>query len=218
MAEKKAAGIHCGDCRAQECLKYYPEGIPGYCLASREDKTLKLAAQEYEKPGIRELYLASGKVYAAGYGNWNRFKEAIEFGRALGVKKIGFAACGMLMAELQLACELFRGAGFEVVGVNCQVGRVPPGDRLPGVEGEAAKGLWCNPIAQAMIVNELGSELNFIIGLCLGHDMLFARYARAPVSTLVVKDRVLGHNSVAALTTQPARALLWREYCGGVKR
>lgn len=132
------------------------------------------------------------------------------------VHKVGFASCIGLIAELQAACELFRGAGFEVVGVNCQVGRVKPGERLPEIKPGEDKGLWCNPVAQAMLLNSLKSEVNFIIGLCLGHDMLFARYSKAPVSTMIVKDRVLGHNPVAALHTQPARALLWKEYCGDI--
>ncbi|HKI51005.1 MAG TPA: DUF1847 domain-containing protein, partial [Geothermobacteraceae bacterium] len=38
--------------------------------------------------------------------------------------------------------------------------------------------------------------------LCVGHDMLFNKYSRAPVTTLVVKDRVTGHNPVAVLYGQ----------------
>ena len=44
--------------------------------------------------------------------------------------------------------------------------------------------------------------MNIIVGLCVGHDMLFARHSEAPVTTLVVKDRVTGHNPVAALYGQ----------------
>jgi uncharacterized metal-binding protein len=47
------------------------------------------------------------------------------------------------------------------------------------------------------------------MGLCVGHDSLFSRHSEAPVTTLVVKDRVLGHNPVAALyTTQSYNARL----------
>jgi uncharacterized metal-binding protein len=38
-----------------------------------------------------------------------------------------------------------------------------------------------------------------IVGLCLGHDMLFTMNSKAPVTTLIVKDRLLGHNPVIAL-------------------
>jgi uncharacterized metal-binding protein len=33
----------------------------------------------------------------------------------------------------------------------------------------------------------------------MGHDVLFSKYTHAPATTLVVKDRVLGHNPVGAL-------------------
>ena len=43
------------------------------------------------------------------------------------------------------------------------------------------------------------TDLNVLVGLCVGHDALFIKYSEAPVTTLVAKDRVLGHNPVAAL-------------------
>jgi uncharacterized metal-binding protein len=35
----------------------------------------------------------------------------------------------------------------------------------------------------------------------VGHDALFTRHSQAPVTTLITKDRVLGHNPAAALYT-----------------
>lgn len=40
-----------------------------------------------------------------------------------------------------------------------------------------------------------------MIGLCVGHDSLFFRHSQAPVTVLVIKDRVLAHDPVAALHT-----------------
>ena len=57
----------------------------------------------------------------------------------------------------------------------------------------------CNPIAQAEILNREGAEFNILLGLCVGHDALFLKYAKALTTVFVVKDRVLGHNPVAAL-------------------
>jgi uncharacterized metal-binding protein len=37
------------------------------------------------------------------------------------------------------------------------------------------------------------------MGLCLGHDSLFFKHAKGLSTVLVTKDRVLGHNPVAAL-------------------
>jgi uncharacterized metal-binding protein len=46
--------------------------------------------------------------------------------------------------------------------------------------------------------------LNVIIGLCVGHDSLFIRHSAAPVTYLVVKDRVHGHNPSAGLAALQA--------------
>lgn len=40
-----------------------------------------------------------------------------------------------------------------------------------------------------------------VMGLCVGHDILFHKYIQGPTTTLVVKDRVLAHNPAAALYT-----------------
>ena len=48
-------------------------------------------------------------------------------------------------------------------------------------------------------MNAHGSEFNIMMGLCVGHDSLFFKYAVAPTTVLITKDRVLGHNPIAAL-------------------
>jgi uncharacterized metal-binding protein len=52
---------------------------------------------------------------------------------------------------------------------------------------------------QAEVLNREETELNIMIGLCVGHDILFPRHSKADVTPLVVKDRATGHNPVAAL-------------------
>jgi hypothetical protein len=47
----------------------------------------------------------------------------------------------------------------------------------------------CNPILQAMIANHHQSQFNVLLGLCVGHDSLYFRYAEAPSTLLAVKDR-----------------------------
>ena len=45
----------------------------------------------------------------------------------------------------------------------------------------------------------MGTDLNVLVGLCVGHDALFFKYAEAFTTVLAVKDRVTGHNPLAAL-------------------
>ena len=59
----------------------------------------------------------------------------------------------------------------------------------------------CNPILQAMVLNDGKTDLNVLLGLCVGHDSLFFKYAEAPCTVLAVKDRLLGHNPLAAIYT-----------------
>lgn len=57
----------------------------------------------------------------------------------------------------------------------------------------------CNPILQAKILNNEKTDLNVVIGLCVGHDSLFYKYSDALTTTLITKDRVLAHNPAGAL-------------------
>ena len=50
-----------------------------------------------------------------------------------------------------------------------------------------------------MTVNDAKVQFNILLGLCVGHDSLFFKYAEAPTTVLAVKDRVTGHNPLAAV-------------------
>ena len=43
------------------------------------------------------------------------------------------------------------------------------------------------------------TDFNLMLGLCVGHDSMFLKYSEALVSVIAVKDRLLGHNPLAAL-------------------
>ena len=94
--------------------------------------------------------------------------------------------------------------GFQVVSVVCKAGRTPK--EHIGIQEEEKINIgtfesMCSPIAQAMILNGEETDFNILLGLCVGHDSLFLKYSDAFSTVLVVKDRVLAHNPVAALYT-----------------
>ena len=70
-----------------------------------------------------------------------------------------------------------------------------PAHAAVGGEGAAL----CNPVMQARLLEEEGTDLNIVMGLCVGHDTLFYRHSHAPTTTLVTKDHVTGHNACAGL-------------------
>ena len=54
---------------------------------------------------------------------------------------------------------------------------------------------------QALLLNEAKTDLNILMGICVGHDALFCKYSDAPVTTLVAKDFLAGNNPRAVLYT-----------------
>ena len=124
----------------------------------------------------------------------DRIQEIIEYSREIKIKKIGIANCTVFSKETEKLEEMLVNAGFKVDKVNCKYGRVPFSDLLPGY-----KGISCNPAGQAKYLEEKGTELNIMVGLCLGHDMIFNAKSKAPVTPLVVKDRKLKHNTLKSL-------------------
>jgi uncharacterized metal-binding protein len=148
------------------------------------------------------LALNSARVEAEGYGKWTRAEETIHFARKIGAKKIGIASCIGLLKESQILSRILEENGFEPISVCCKAGGLDKTEIGLKQEEKILEGFFesmCNPVAQARILNEAGTDMNIMMGLCVGHDMLFLKEAKAPTTVLVVKDRVTGHNPVAAL-------------------
>ncbi len=123
----------------------------------------------------------------------DRVEELARFARAAGYRRLGIAHCVAVAKAVENLEQRLRGE-FEVLRVDCKLCRIPAEALIEGGRGTA-----CNPVGQARVLASAGTELNIAMGLCLGHDLLFARHSAAPVTTLVVKDRVHGHNPIAAL-------------------
>ena len=195
MAAKKSLSCICVK---QGCWRGDRGKIPAYCKANNYINELEKSNKDYPKKGVVDIYKASCVVRAHNDGMTPRIEEALLYAKELKLKRIGFAACTSMVSELDILVKLFTREGFEVYTAGCQIGGVGATERgVPEVEGYSAS--WCHFIAQAEILNKEKTELNFILGLCMGHDILFNQYSKAPVSTLIVKDRVTGNNPAAAL-------------------
>lgn len=184
--------------------------------------TLKRAAQLedikklYSDPETARFAKAASQQEAVCYSNRDlepftmhpvkpRIQEIVEFAHRMGYQRLGIAFCAGLKNEARIVNDILTAQGFEVVSARCKVGAVDKGflgldsneDRVRPGDFEA----MCNPIAQAELLNSSGAEFNVLVGLCVGHDSLFFKHSQAPVTVLVAKDRVTGHNPVAALYT-----------------
>ena len=120
----------------------------------------------------------------------------------MGFKKIGIAFCTGVFDLAYKTTQILESHGFEVASVCCKTGGIAKEEiGLEDHEKVRPGGFeaMCNPITQAKLLNRAGTELNVVVGLCVGHDSLFFKHSEALVTTLVAKDRALGHNPAAAL-------------------
>lgn len=196
----------CSICRVQACSDAPgAKHPPAFCPASQDLDALTNAHQLYHSdPEIQRLALSAARVEATGYCRWPRVQEVMEFARGIGATRLGIATCVGLIREANLLQEILEANGFQVSSVCCKVGSIPKEDIGLADDEKVRPGQFeamCNPVGQAELLNEAGTELNIVVGLCVGHDSLFFRHSVAPVTVLVAKDRVTGHNPVAALYT-----------------
>ncbi|MDJ0986564.1 MAG: DUF1847 domain-containing protein [Desulfobacterales bacterium] len=197
-------------CKKMGCWRGDDKGIPSYCQANHYLKEIERADKAYAAPEVVDIYSAACVVGKKNDGYRPRIEEALDFVKEMKFSKVGFAACVAFGAELALIRRLFEKDGIEVFSAGCQIGRSSATDRgLPHLEAYPDNST-CHPIAQAEILNKVKTQINFIIGLCMGHDILFTRYSKAPVSTLIVKDRLLGNNPAAAIYGWHARRSLFK--------
>ena len=188
----------------------------GNCPSENYDDVVRESFDEYrgDSEDARIAFVAArveGLCYQPVPGSdavnarWTRVEDTIAFAKLMGYKKIGMATCIGLLDETERLAAILRAQGFEPQSVCCKAGSI---DKLELGLQESDKvrpGTFepaCNPIAQAEICNRLGTDMNIIVGLCVGHDMLFNKHSKAPVTTLIVKDRVTGHNPIAVLYGQ----------------
>ncbi|MEM1585918.1 MAG: DUF1847 domain-containing protein [Candidatus Bathyarchaeia archaeon] len=206
----------CAKCETVYCVSSSMEEInkkllPNFCPMRNAEQIIRSAQAIYGDEYMRKMYLASSIVEKRAYevvgGRlmpvYPRIRELIEFCKIIDAKKLGVAFCTGLNDEAARVVAVLEESGFTVLSVRCKCGAIDktslsvPREYKIGDPSryEAA----CNPIAQAQILNEARTDLNVIVGLCIGHDILFTMHSRAPVTTLIVKDRLLGHNPVIAL-------------------
>jgi len=184
---------------------------PDFCPMKLVPEIIEKAVLEYDKPEVKEFARQASiqefecyEFLPEGRRTVNpRILELIQFAQKCNYKKLGIAFCGGLANEARLLTNILELKGFEVVAVRCKVGATPK-ERIGIEPDEKIRGpdRWesmCSPIAQAEVLNSEKVDLAVMLGLCIGHDTLFIRYCRVPMTVIAVKDRVTGHNPLAAL-------------------
>jgi len=191
----------CTNCGVLACIEESPQSLPGNCPMISETLLAK-SFSEYEKEENKDFHLKATEIEAAGYGQWPRVREIMEFAKSMNYRKIGIAFCLGLHKEAGTLNHILEEAGFETISVICKTGGVAK-EKI-GIKDalKVRPGTYetiCNPVAQAKLLNERQCDFNIVVGLCVGHDSMFYKYSKAMVSTLITKDRVLAHNPAGAL-------------------
>lgn len=205
----------CARCKLQNGICRTPGGpAPTFCSTQLYQEALAKADKAYDDPATLEFAAQAARQESACYTPCPdnpgtnmpvkpRILEIIEFCKRMGYQKVGLAFCAGLPQEAAMTAEILESHGLTVVSAVCKVGGVDK-SRI-GVEAENkicrsdAHESMCNPIGQAEIMNAAGTQFNILLGLCVGHDSLFIKHSDAMCTVFAVKDRLLGHNPLAAL-------------------
>lgn len=204
MSEKK---LTCMDCGARACQNADEEKYPDFCLTKTiDDEMLSETMHAYKDQSSLDGKIIHVATIIEGefYGKFTRVEETVLFIKRMNAKKVGIASCLGLSKEANAFCKILKENGINYTGITCKAGAKDKTE--VGIPEEKKKRpgnheSLCNPMLQAKYLNHEKTDLNIVIGLCVGHDSIFMRHSEAPITTLIVKDRVLGHNPAACLYT-----------------
>ena len=207
----------CAHCKSKPCHEGVTDEslLPAFCPIKNFKDLVQTTTEKYKSREIQSFYLNSAIVEKEAYDEKAareegrivpvrpRIREIAEFAKRMGYRKIGLAFCSGLSEEAGRANAILEKNGLEVCSAVCSCGAIdktevdiPAEYKIRNPEKfEAA----CNPLLQAELLNQAQTGFNVIIGLCVGHDMQFTMHSTAPVTTLIVKDRLTGHNPVITL-------------------
>ena len=192
---KEESGPQCASCDTKVC----GDGIDCFDVGDR------CRARYREDDQIRKLHATATAIEARHYCREPRIREIVLFAKELGCRRIGLAFCIGLADEAKVIADVLS-RDFEVASVCCKVCGISKDElKLERISPDREVEVMCNPVGQAELLNQAGSDLNVLCGLCVGHDAIFSMASKAPVTTLIAKDRVLAHNPIGAVYSRYIR-------------
>lgn len=200
--EQSSANYGCIYCRTAASFKGETRLMPKTCPTLTHQEITGDVSSYLEEPRYTIMHVADQTPFTEERVLRNRVEELIFYARQLNLQRIGIAFCVTLIKEAQTLGKLLKQENFTPVLVCCRVGAVDYSEiDLPKAHPDKFAAI-CNPVAQGQLLNLAKVDLVVQIGLCLGHDIILQQTCTVPLTTLVVKDRVLDHHSVLALRPQ----------------
>lgn len=192
----------CARCPSKGCLLGPVEDGPKFCPMTTSPDIFEEARSVIEKPDIRKMFRGVARTWKDSALSKNRIEEVMIYARNMDFKKLGLAFCIGLADQAKVVSALFVDRGFDVISGCCMTGGFSSDDvGLSEDDKIYAEGRQpqCNPVGQALIMNKFGTDLNVLLGLCVGDDAIFIKHSDAPVTVLAVKDRINHHDPLAAI-------------------
>ncbi len=187
----------CGICPDKPCTKGN-DNYPKNCPTNEEKGLIDVALNEYKTNDvINRIMNFANSIPIGDDGEFrSRAEEIIELINRMGFKKVGIAFCYSMERKVKKFIKMFDGLDVELVPVCCKAGGLEI-DRVVDIPKNNKRFIAsCNPIAQAEIMNKADTEINVVVGLCVGHDIVFNKYVNGYVTTLIAKDRKFNHNPI----------------------
>lgn len=181
--------MKCAKCEDKKCKEHGSE-----CTPKREEYI------DRYKTGNRKLVESSYEVTSDTKAKANRVQELILFSKKMNYKRLGIAFCKGLSKEAKVLNDILEKEGFDVVSVCCKIDDIDKSEiDVKKINDTNSPEVSCNPYAQADVLNNANVDLTVTVGFCMGHDILFYKNIKTPVTPLIVKDRVYGHKTIEAL-------------------
>jgi uncharacterized metal-binding protein len=164
--------VQCALCRNKECL------IGKNCSVIK-------SGLEYTGDNLKAIQVSSW--LESDSVKRTKLEEIVIYAKSLEYKKIGIAFCVEYEREARLLYDILS-RYFEVFSVCCKVCGLEKASLGIKKSQELEFEATCNPIAQAILLNDDLTDLNIMVGLKTGYDILFTRYSEAPSISLPVQE------------------------------
>jgi uncharacterized metal-binding protein len=116
-----------------------------------------------------------------------KLEEIIIYAKKMGYTRIGIAFCIEYEREARLFYDILS-RYFEVFSVCCKVCSLEKATLGLKKSDDSEFEVSCNPIGQALLLNTDLTELNIMLGLKTGYDILFLKYSEAPSIALPIQE------------------------------
>jgi uncharacterized metal-binding protein len=164
--------VQCALCRNKECLKGKNCSVitSGLKFSGDDLKAVKISS-----------WLASCHVKRT------KLEEITIYAKRLGYRRIGIAFCIEYEREVRLVYDILS-RYFEVFSICCKVCGLDKAKLGISESEDSEFEVTCNPIGQALLLNDDFTDLNIILGLKTGYDILFVKYSDVPSITLPIQE------------------------------